>query len=75
MHTNENLVFFKEKKKVQIQIKSKIIYLNADFWFAGLHYFDLNKMHPFLSEMICHYITPVFLQYRFLELDRLDGLG
>lgn len=39
--------FSRRKKKVQIQIKSKIIYLNADFWFAGLNYYDLNEMHPF----------------------------
>lgn len=48
------------RKKGQIQIKSKIIYLNADFWFAGLNYFDLNEMHPFYQKWFAATLLQIF---------------
>lgn len=46
LHTNENMIFFRKKNKVQMQTKIKIIYLNADFWL----YFDLKQIHPFYQK-------------------------
>lgn len=65
-----------EKKKKCIHKTIKSNYLNEDFWLADSNYFDLKEMHLFffLSEMICHCVVPVFLQYSCLELGRLEGL-
>lgn len=45
---------------MEIQIKSKIIYFNADFWFAGLNYFDLNEMHPFHQKLFAATLLQFF---------------